>query len=105
VFYNPPSPAADDDDGKTKTIQEPWLNLLIAIAAIAGAICLGGYLVYYIRVLKYPKPVRKIRKYRRTLKRKHQPDLEILGREQAFKELYNERSASRLIKIKPLKKE
>ncbi|MFX1393595.1 MAG: hypothetical protein ACFFAH_08470 [Promethearchaeota archaeon] len=93
VFYNPPppqTPADDDDDTKTETsiIEEPWFNLLIAIAAIAGATCLTGYIVYYIRVLKYPKPVRKVRKYRRTLKKKKSPDIPILGRNIAFDELY-----------------
>ncbi|MFX0187820.1 MAG: hypothetical protein ACFE8A_08795 [Candidatus Hodarchaeota archaeon] len=106
VFYNPPPPAADDDDDKTKTtiIEEPWFNLLIAIAAIGGAVCLGGYLVYYIRVLKYPKPVRKVRKYRRTLKRKKMPSVEIISRENAFNSIYREVSATSLLKSKPIEK-
>jgi len=49
VFYNPPSPAAvsGGGGGKTKVVEEPWINLIIAIAAIVGSICLGGYLVAY----------------------------------------------------------
>ena len=106
VFYNPPPPAADDDDDKTKTtfIEEPWFNVLIAIAAIVGAICLGGYLVAYQLYLKYPKPVRKVRKYRRTLKRKKMPSVEITSREKAFNLIYREFSATTLLKGKPIEK-
>jgi hypothetical protein len=104
VFFNFPPPAADDDDDKTKTtiLEEPWFNLLIAIAAITGAICLGGYLVYYIRVLKYPKPVRSVRKYRRTLKRKKMPSVDITSREKAFNSIFREFSAISLLKGKPI---
>ncbi|MFX0187818.1 MAG: hypothetical protein ACFE8A_08785 [Candidatus Hodarchaeota archaeon] len=102
VFYNPPPPAADDDDDKTKTtlIEEPWFNVLIAIAAISGAICLGGYLLAYQLYLKYPKPVRKVRKYRRTLKRKKMPSVDITSREKAFNSIYREFSAISLLKGK-----
>ncbi|MFX0187819.1 MAG: hypothetical protein ACFE8A_08790 [Candidatus Hodarchaeota archaeon] len=105
VFYNPPPPAADGD-GKTKTtfIEEFWFFLLIAIIATAGAICLGSYLVYYIRVLKYPKPVRKVRKYRRTLKRKKLPSVDIISREKAFNSIYREFSAISFLKGKPIEK-
>ncbi len=92
VFYNPPSPAVavpdDDDNGKTTVVQEPWVNLLIAIAAIVGGGCLGAYLLAYQLYLKYPPAVRKVRKYRKTLKKKAPPKTEIDSREASFKNIY-----------------
>ena len=100
VFYDfPPiitSGGGGSDKTKTTVIEEPWINLLIAIAAIAGAICLGGYLVAYQLVLKYPKPVRKVRKYRRTLRRKNGPSINITSRKNAFNEIYS----AKIVKIK-----
>ena len=80
----------DDDDDKTKPsiTKEPWINLLIAIGAIIGAVCLVGYLVAYKLVLKYPKPVRKIRKYRKTLKKKNAPRVDITSQKKAFNEIF-----------------
>jgi hypothetical protein len=80
--------------GKTKVIEEPLINLILAIAAIAGGIFLGGYLIAYQLVLKYPKPVRKVRKYRKTLKRKKVPTVNITGKKNAFKEIFNTEIAS-----------
>ena len=74
--------------GEDKVIPEPWTNLVIAIAAIGGAICIGTYLIAYQVILKYPKPVRKVRKYRRTLKRSKMPKAEITRREKAFSDKY-----------------
>ena len=54
-----------------------------------GAAVLIGYIIAYQRVLKFPKAVRKTRKYRRTLKRKSAPSVHIIGRESAFKSHYN----------------
>ena len=42
----------------------------------------------YQRILKYPKPVRKVRKYKRTLRRKKLPGFPILNRELAFRGAY-----------------
>ena len=80
--------------GKTNVIEEPLINLILAIAAIAGGIFLGGYLIAYQLVLKYPKPVRKVRKYRRTLKRNKGPTVNITGQKSAFKEIFNTEIAS-----------
>ena len=70
-------------------LSEPEIiRILLIIASIAG-LCIGGYLVAYQRVLKYPKPVRKVRKYRKTLTRKADPSKVILDRKTAFKKEYN----------------
>ncbi|KKN33690.1 hypothetical protein LCGC14_0801170 [marine sediment metagenome] len=64
-----------------------FIGLLIAVSI--GAAVLIGYIIAYQRVLKFPKAVRKTRKYRRTLKRKSAPSVHIIGRESAFKSHYN----------------
>ena len=96
--------------GKDIVREEPWINLLILIAAIAGAIGIGTYLVAYQLFLKYPKPVRKVRKYRKTLKKKKAPSVDITSRENAFNDKFKELSliAPSLVKTakpaKPIKK-
>ncbi|MBY9010703.1 MAG: hypothetical protein KGD74_12625 [Candidatus Lokiarchaeota archaeon] len=89
--------------GRDKTIEDPWLFLIIAIVAIIGATILGGYFLEYYFVLKYPKPVRKVRKYRRTLKKKNSPNINITSREKIFKVLFNKRISSELSRSKTSK--
>jgi len=68
---------------------EPVLfRILLIVASVAG-LSIGGYLFAYQRVLKYPRPVRKVRKYRRTLARKKEPTVLITDREKAFKKEYS----------------
>ncbi|MFW9820990.1 MAG: hypothetical protein ACFFE5_15400, partial [Candidatus Thorarchaeota archaeon] len=64
--------------------------------------------------LKFPIPVRKVRKYRKTLRSKSTPKITIIGRDLAFKSAYNQnlgKSASDLRlrrsppKISPSKQE
>ena len=74
------------------------------IASIIAAITIGGYFIAYQRVLKYPKPVRKTRKFKRTLKRKSAPSVEITSRDDAFKSLHKE-GLGKVSKIKPGKLE
>ena len=70
-------------------ISEPWFfSALLAIVSVA-TVCLGGYFIAYQRVLKYPKPVRKVRKFKRTLNKSSAPDVHIMPREVAFKKSYN----------------
>ncbi|MFX1258301.1 MAG: hypothetical protein ACFFAN_10600 [Promethearchaeota archaeon] len=69
--------------------QSILFQILLIIAIVAGG-CLASYLVYYQRVLKYPKSVRKIRKYRRTLKKSKSPNVSIISREKSFNSIYAE---------------
>jgi len=64
---------------------------------------LGGYLYLYQKILKYPKPVRKVRKYRFSLKKKKGPDVTITGRESAFHAIYGREMGkiSGSLKVKP----
>jgi len=67
---------------------EPLFFRVLLIAASIAGLSIGGYLVAYQRVLKYSKPVRKVRKYRRTLVRKKDPLVNIINRKDAFKKKY-----------------
>ncbi|MFX0104443.1 MAG: hypothetical protein ACFE75_03005, partial [Candidatus Hodarchaeota archaeon] len=62
--------------------------ILFAISMVIIS-SLAVYLYAYQTYLKYPKQVRKVRKYRKTLKSKSIPSVYIIGRETAFKTLYN----------------
>ena len=76
----------------TLTVIRPPEELLYVIIALVSTIIAGvallGYLILYMRVLKYPKPIRKVRKYRRTLKSKNPPRISIEQRETAVKVAY-----------------
>ncbi len=69
--------------------EENLLFLILFIVAVVVSVSLAGYLIAYQRILKYPKPVRKVRKYRRTLKKKKIPSVDITGRDKAFKSVYS----------------
>ncbi len=69
--------------------EETLLFQILTIVAIAAFISVTGYFIAYQRVLKYPKPVRKIHKFKKTLKKKKSPDVEILSSKVLLKALYN----------------
>ncbi len=62
---------------------------VLFILSIIITVGLVSYLIAYQKYLKYPRPVRKVRKYRKTLRKKEMPALGIVGREAAFKSVYN----------------
>lgn len=72
---------------------------LIVIALIIG-IGLATYLIIYRTILRYPKPVRKLRKFRHSLKRDKKPSIEIIDRKNAFDKEFLERQT---LKTKPFK--
>ncbi|MHA1913393.1 MAG: hypothetical protein ACW986_13045 [Promethearchaeota archaeon] len=72
----------------TDIFTEPEIFRILLVVAIIIGVALGGYLIAYQRVLKYPKPVRKVRKYKRTLRRKNAPSAKVTNREKAIKKLY-----------------
>ncbi|MFX0176210.1 MAG: hypothetical protein ACFE85_08275 [Candidatus Hodarchaeota archaeon] len=81
---------------------EPGIfRLLLIIAAIAGGL-VGSYFILYQRIFKYPLPVRKVRKYRRTLNKTEDPKTSITTQEAAFNKLYNKEfgKSSKLLKYK-----
>ena len=71
-----------------RTAEQTFLFQLLLILAIVASGIIGGYLIYYVRVGRFPKPVRKVRKYRKTLTREDMPKDLILERGKAFKGNY-----------------
>jgi hypothetical protein len=74
------------DIGVSEGLDEPLIftSLFIGAAALAGG--LGTYLVLYYKIFRYPKPIRKLRKYRKSLKRGKAPrNIQIPSRKEAFK--------------------
>jgi len=72
----------------SETSEEPFMSrILLIIASIVGLI-VASYLIAYQKILKYPKPVRKVRKYKRTL-RKGKPSVDILDRKKSFEKEFN----------------
>jgi len=90
----------------TVTVSEEEALLFLGglIAAISAAIGIGGYFIAYQRYLKYPKPVRKVHKFKRTLKRKSAPSVEITSRDVSFKSLHKE-GLGKVSRFKPGKLE
>ena len=86
-----------------KSTEEPFIFRVLFIVALIVAAGLGGYLYLYQKILKYPKPVRKVRKYRFSLKKKKGPDVTIVNRQSAFKAIYASEmgKTSGFLKVKP----
>ncbi|MHA1411579.1 MAG: hypothetical protein ACTSO4_03100 [Promethearchaeota archaeon] len=75
----------------TRPSEEQQIFIIVLIISVIGAALIGTYLFLYLYIFKYPKPVRHIRKYRRTLKRAKGPRMEISEREKTIREAYRER--------------
>ena len=92
--------AGDDYDFEryqvTVTVNKPTTTgggnpfFIIFLVTLISLICVAGYAVLYQKKLKIPKPIRKLRRYRRTLKRvKGVEKIEIIGRKEAIDDLYD----------------
>ena len=87
-----------------ETEEEPWLFTgLFIIAAIAAAV-ISGLLIAYIKVWRFPIPIRKLRKHRKALPSEKGPDVKIISREAAFKGSFHKEvsKTSKLLKGPPL---
>ena len=87
-------------------IRPPEETLLFVILLIISSIATVSALTYlylYQKIFKFPKPVRKVRKYGKTLRKPQNPGVDITAREKAFKvEYQNElNKSSKLLKGKP----
>jgi hypothetical protein len=84
-------------------IDDPWLAAGFFILASVGTAVLGALLIVYIKVWRYPVPVRKVRKYGKTLMNTKNPDVKIIERKGAFNKGYHEvlNKSSRLLKGSP----
>ncbi|MFX1408241.1 MAG: hypothetical protein ACFFBW_14925, partial [Promethearchaeota archaeon] len=78
----------------TMNIIRPPENVLLfqvlTIVGIAAAIGVSGYLLAYQKVLKYPKQVRKIHKFKSKLKKKKPLSIEVSSREGIIQKHYSE---------------
>ena len=69
--------------------REPWFATLLAVLVTIGLVCLGTGFLYYYRVGRFPIPVRKVRKFRKTLNKDAPPkDMRIIPRDKAFKHAF-----------------
>jgi len=64
--------------------EETLLFQILLVIAVLTIIGLTTYLILYQKVLKYPKPIRKVRGYRKSIKKKSPPSVAIESREIAF---------------------
>jgi len=78
-------------------------QILLIVSSIATASALI-YLYLYQKVLKYPKQVRKVRKFSKTLGKTKNPRIDITEREKAFSVEYQSElnKTSKLLKGKPV---
>ena len=72
------------------TEETPWFFTGIFIIALITVSALSGFLIAYIKVWRYPVPVRKVRKYNKTLAKEKGPDLKIVTRKTAFNMNYHD---------------
>ena len=71
-----------------ESFQEPLIFTGLFIIATIGIIALSGYLIAYQLYLKYPVPIRKVRKYRKSLSKHKSPDVNIISRKRNFNKVY-----------------
>jgi len=78
------------------------LFLILLITAITTVTVLVGYLMLYKRVLQYPKPIRKVRKYQRTLRKSQDPNIKIIPRDKALLDRFKDEfdKSSKFLKVK-----
>jgi len=74
-------------------ISEPWFFTGLFIIASIAAVTITAYLIAYQTYLKYPIPVRKVRKYRKTLSREKDPSVNIINRQNAFSKNYQKETS------------
>jgi len=81
-----------------------FFQILMIVSSIAAASALI-YLYLYQNVLKYPKQVRKVRKFSKTLRKTKNPSIDITQRKKAFSHEYQSelKKTSKLLKRKPAK--
>ncbi len=75
----------------SETFPDPQFSFLgLFILALAAATIIGGYFIAYYYYLRYPIPVRKVRKYRKTLNQEKRPGVPIIPPGKSFGKVYNQ---------------
>jgi len=72
--------------------------LILLISALVASALLLVYFFYYRRVLRFPKPVRKVRKYRKSLRKENPPNVTIKTQKSLFDKKY-----AKIVKRAPMK--
>ena len=85
------------------TIEEPWIATGFFIITTIAALVLGGFLIMYIKVWRFPIPIRKVRKYRKSLRVDKNPDIKVMPGKISFKKNYQDeiKKSNRLLKGTP----
>lgn len=85
------------------TIEEPWIATGFFIITTIAALVLGGFLIMYIKVWRFPIPIRKVRKYRKSLRIDKNPDIKVMPGKISFKKNYQDeiKKSNRLLKGTP----
>ncbi len=83
---------------------EPEIFRLLAIIAVIAGGIVATYFVLYQRIFKYPLPVRKVRKYKKTLRAANPPKKHITNSKDAFNKLYKKEltKSAKYTKTKPV---
>ena len=83
---------------------EPEIFRLLAIIAVIAGGIVATYFVLYQRIFKYPLPVRKVRKYKKTLRTANPPKKHITSSKDAFNKLYKKEltKSAKYTKTKPV---
>ena len=71
-------------------VDEPWIFSGLFIIASIATLVLAGILIAYIKVWRFPVPVRKVRKYRKTLSSHKTPGVGIVSQKTSFSTHYHQ---------------
>ena len=71
-------------------VLEPWIATGLFIISLFVVGLLSSYLIAYQTYLKYPVPVRKVRKYRKTLSSDKTPGVGIVSQKTSFSKYYHQ---------------
>jgi len=89
---------------RSNGLGEPEIFRLLAIIAVIAGGIVATYFVLYQRIFKYPLPVRKVRKYKKTLRSSDPPRKHITSSKDAFNKLYKKEltKSAKYTKTKPV---
>jgi len=82
---------------------EPWYTSYLLYGGIIFAAIIGGSFLSYYFVFKYPKTVRRVRKFRKSLRKNNIPSTNVRDEEELFKSSYKKQlqGNSNIRKIQP----
>ena len=86
------------------TVEEPWIATGFFIITLIAVVVLGGFLIMYMKVWRFPIPVRKVRKYRKSLSNDKTPGVGIVSQKTSFSRDYHQelKKTDKLLKGAPM---